>query len=101
VRVDATLNEGWYYEGAGIYRHTWLRKTHPLHIAKWGTFVQSEIRGKGAHVSIGTELMNESGEKLKGRVVSKILDADGKLVVTVAAKSFEIPIASIMSAWRH
>lgn len=26
VRVDATLNEGWYYEGAGIYRHTWLTK---------------------------------------------------------------------------
>jgi hypothetical protein len=29
VRVDASLSEGWYYEGAGIYRHTWLTKTHP------------------------------------------------------------------------
>jgi len=90
VRVDATLNEGWYYEGAGIYRHTWLRKTHPLHIAKWGTFVQSEIRRNGAQVSIGTELINESGEKLKGRVFSKILDVQGKLVAKVPAKSFEI-----------
>lgn len=26
VRVDATLNEGWFYEGAGIYRHVWLTK---------------------------------------------------------------------------
>ena len=101
VRVDATLNEGWYYEGAGIYRHTWLRKTHPLHIAKWGTFVQSEIHGRGAHVSIGTELMNESGEKLKGRVVSKILDADGKLVATVPAKSFEIAPHETLTLQTH
>lgn len=24
VRVDASKAEGWWYEGAGIYRHTWL-----------------------------------------------------------------------------
>src|SRR5690606_23451602 len=24
VRVDATQYEGWFYEGAGIYRHVWL-----------------------------------------------------------------------------
>ncbi len=24
VRVDATLSDGWFYEGAGIYRHIWL-----------------------------------------------------------------------------
>ncbi len=93
VRVDATLNEGWYYEGAGIYRHTWLTKTHPLHIAKWGTFVRSEVRGRGAHVSIETEIMNESGEQVSGRLISRILDSDGKLVATVPVKSFEI------SAW--
>ncbi len=27
VRVDATFGEGWFYEGAGIYRHVWLTKT--------------------------------------------------------------------------
>ena len=26
VRVDATLSDGWFYEGAGIYRHVWLVK---------------------------------------------------------------------------
>lgn len=29
VRVDATLEEGWFYEGAGIYRHVWLNKVSP------------------------------------------------------------------------
>ena len=91
VRVDATLNEGWYYEGAGIYRHTWLTKTHPVHIAKWGTFVRSEVRGKGAHVSIDTELLNESGAYVIGHVISRILDHAGKLVAAVPAKPFTIP----------
>ena len=44
VRVDATSSDGWFYEGAGIYRHVWLVKTNPVHVKQWGTFVQSEIR---------------------------------------------------------
>ena len=60
VRVDATLGEGWFYEGAGIYRHVWLTKTDPLHLAQWGTFVRSEIRGSSAMVSSSTEVANES-----------------------------------------
>ena len=43
VRVDASLEEGWFYEGAGIYRHVWLVKTAPLHVAHWGTFVTTKV----------------------------------------------------------
>ena len=43
VRVDASLFEGWWYEGAGIYRHVWLVKTDPLHVAPNGTFVTSKV----------------------------------------------------------
>ncbi|MDB5327139.1 MAG: hypothetical protein JWM57_2708, partial [Phycisphaerales bacterium] len=32
VRVDATPMEGWWYEGAGIYRHVWLTKRPRLGI---------------------------------------------------------------------
>ena len=39
VRVDATKFEGWFYEGAGIYRHVWLDKTAPVAIAPDGIFV--------------------------------------------------------------
>jgi beta-galactosidase len=39
VRVDATYPEGWWYEGAGIYRHVWLVKTPPLRFAEDGLFV--------------------------------------------------------------
>lgn len=39
VFVDATQIEGWWYEGAGIYRHVNLYKKNKLHIAHWGVFV--------------------------------------------------------------
>src|SRR5208337_4326344 len=35
VRVDASFGDGWFYEGAGIYRHVWLTKTDSLHFARW------------------------------------------------------------------
>ena len=32
IRVDATQAEGWFYEGAGIYRHVWLNITNKVFI---------------------------------------------------------------------
>jgi beta-galactosidase len=90
VRVDATLNEGWYYEGAGIYRHTWLIKTDRLHIAKWGIAVRTEVRGGGAQVSIETEILNESRESVSGHLISRIVDSSGKVVATVPPSRFDI-----------
>jgi len=43
VRADATLEEGWFYEGAGIYRHVWLNKASEVHVAPFGTFVHSRF----------------------------------------------------------
>ncbi len=43
VRVDATKSEGWFYEGAGIYRHVWLDVTAPVAIAPDGIFVSSSF----------------------------------------------------------
>ncbi|WP_256009607.1 beta-galactosidase GalA [Desertivirga xinjiangensis] len=38
IRVDADAMEGWWYEGAGIYAHTWLLKQSPLHIVTDGIY---------------------------------------------------------------
>jgi len=32
VQVDANPQEGWWYEGAGLYRHAWLVKRNQVHI---------------------------------------------------------------------
>ena len=80
VRVDATSSDGWFYEGAGIYRHAWLVKTDPVHVKQWGTFVSSEIRSNSAVLSIRTELSNSSYEAKNVRVVSTVLNPMGKEV---------------------
>ena len=60
VRVDATNYEGWWYEGAGIYRHVYLLKTSPLHVAPYGTFVTTKVRKGFAEVTVRTTICNDS-----------------------------------------
>lgn len=91
VRVDATLGEGWFYEGAGIYRHVWLTKTAPLHIAQWGNYVRSEVRGSSAVISIRTEVENHSDSPKICRVRSRIIDPAGKLIVVAQPKALMVP----------
>src|SRR5208337_2131791 len=68
VRVDATLSDGWFYEGAGIYRHVWLVKTNALHVKRWGTFVRSEVRPGEARLLVRTELENQGKGARNARV---------------------------------
>jgi beta-galactosidase len=82
VRVDATQSEGWFYEGAGIYRHVWLTKTNPVHVRQWGTYVRPSIAGDVATVAVSTEVENESEKTQPCRVKWQILDVQGKEVVS-------------------
>ena len=91
VRVDATLSDGWFYEGAGIYRHVWLVKTHPVHVKQWGTFVSAKVAGGEATVSIRTEVNNHGKVSGSARVTSTILDPTGKPVGKVATAVASIP----------
>jgi beta-galactosidase len=90
VRVDATENEGWFYEGAGIYRHVWLVKTDPLHVAQWGNFISSSVAAKSAKLSVKTEVQNDSDIARNCRVTSRIVDAAGRTVATAQSKRMTI-----------
>ncbi|MCC9137554.1 beta-galactosidase GalA [Pontibacter silvestris] len=83
VRVDATMEEGWFYEGAGIYRHVWLSKTNPLHVAPNGTFVTSELSSNTAKITARANIINEDKAAKAFSLVQTIVDANGK---TVASK---------------
>ena len=86
VRVDATLGEGWFDKGAGIYRHVWLTKTAPIHVAQWGTFVQSLVQEAGAEITIQTEVENDGDEGKACAVISRLLDAENTIVGTARSK---------------
>lgn len=91
LRVDATESDGWFYEGAGIYRHTWLVKTAPVHVAQWGTFVRSTVEGRRANLQIRTEVENQSGISKAVRVTSTVIDPSGKSVGKITSKPMAVP----------
>ncbi len=94
VRVDATESDGWFYEGAGIYRHVWLVKTNPVHVKQWGTFVRSEVEVGAATLSIRTEVNNDGQSNANARVVSTILDPRSKTVGKTVTATVAIPAGS-------
>jgi beta-galactosidase len=92
LRVDATLSDGWFYEGAGIYRHVWLVKTSPVHVKKWGTLATAKVQPGQATVSIRTEIENQSTNAAEVRVISTILDPAGKEVATTTSAAASVPL---------
>jgi beta-galactosidase len=91
VRVDATIEEGWYYEGAGIYRHAWLTKTAPLHVARYGTFVTTDVKDNFAVVTARTSVINESRESSTFDIEEVIIDAEGKTVAAGSKQQLSLP----------
>ena len=42
VHIDGTSTEGWWYEGAGIYRHVKMYVSEPVHFVHNGVFLSCE-----------------------------------------------------------
>ena len=91
VRVDATLEEGWFYEGAGIYRHVWLGKASKVNVAPYGTFIYSEfaapysLRGDAAPdlsqaaLHIETTVRNSGNTPASYTLKHRLMDAEGNI----------------------
>ena len=85
ARVDASFGDGWFYEGAGIYRHVWLTKTDPVHLGKFESYARASVSGSAATISLGTIVRNAGAKASDAKVSWKIVDATGKTVATVEA----------------
>ncbi len=87
VRVDASKFEGWFYEGAGIYRHVWLVKTAPLAIAPDGIFVWSQFKDnvpKGRpDIHVQVQLLNSQITNADATVTAQIISPEGQEVASV------------------
>ncbi len=81
VFVDATIIEGWWYEGAGIYRHVNLYKKNPLHIKHWGVFVHPEKKTADVWDAVcDTTVENSAYEDKSFKLVSRILNSEDNIV---------------------
>src|SRR5271157_1250995 len=75
-----------WYSGSGIYQHTWLLVTNPLHVAYWGTFVTTpQVAEDAANVQIKTRIQNEAKSDARCTLTTSILDRDGKVIQTADA----------------
>ncbi|WP_457427914.1 beta-galactosidase GalA [Roseateles sp. P5_E7] len=87
VRVDADAMEGWWYEGAGIYRHTWLVKRNAVHIATDGIHA-NPVSADGKRWSLPVEIeVNSSGKAAQDAEVEvTLIDPAGKEVARSRSK---------------
>ncbi len=104
IKVDANPQEGWWYEGAGMYRHTWLVKTSPVHIitdgvyahpiksnGAWSIPIEATVENTGktaTHVEIASTLLDKNGNQVaKGSTMASITPLDkalGKFTIPVS-----------------
>jgi beta-galactosidase len=96
VRVDAlSVQEGWFYEGGGIYRHVSLTIADPLSINPWGVYLPSAVTGTitsgplgsqgpqsatSASVMPQTDVTNSRSIAAQFTLTSEVHDAGGILV---------------------
>lgn len=82
VKIDTTSgNEGWWYEGGGIYRNVWITKTDKLHIDRYGTYVQTpKIDKDKAQVKIETVVCNEDFQSAEYTLKTSIISPNGEVV---------------------
>jgi len=85
VRVDASFGDGWFYEGAGIYRHVWLTKTDAVHLGNWESTVRTAMNGNSATLALAAVVENEGARAASAKVAWRIFDAKGAEVAAAEA----------------
>src|SRR5882724_9165598 len=80
IRLDNLPESSRWYPGSGIYRHVWLVKTEPVHVAQWGTFMTTpRISADAAAVTVDFTLENNTTASAKVKVSQRVyeLGVDG------------------------
>lgn len=88
VKIDGTKFGGWWYEGAGIYRHTKLYVKNMFHIAHNGLFA-CPVKDKSEwKVELFADIENSTYSSKQGSVDFSIIDDCGNVVCTAQAEAY-------------
>jgi beta-galactosidase len=93
VRVDNSVqpNSRWY-TGSGIYRHTWITATAPVHVADSGTYVTTPLAtAERARIDVRTTVANETNARAEATVEQQLLDEAGNAVAKTDPTSLALP----------
>ncbi len=90
VRVNAEQYEGWFYEGAGIYRHTWLIKHALLHVPEYGVYVVPTVKNGNGIVAASTDLRNDGPQAKSCVLKTTVRDRRGRIVAEATGQMITI-----------
>ena len=92
VRVDASQYEGWFYEGAGIYRHVWLNEYNNIHLVKDDLYIHSKVENNKANIQVETTTENSGMNFSHVSVGSYLADRAGKKLVSSTEQKLSLEV---------
>jgi beta-galactosidase len=99
VRLDNPPKSSRWYPGSGLYRHVWLVKTAPVHVAHWGVFITTpEIAPDRAAIEVRTQVDNQSGTATAVTVRHEIHPATKPKQIVATAEQSGLPVPGGASA---
>lgn len=81
IRVDANQMEGWWYEGAGLYRHVWLARRAAVSIATDGVHCDPRRRDDGGwQVPVMVDLESVAEAAREVTITAALCDPEGRII---------------------
>ena len=86
VYVSLEENEGWWYEGGGIYRDVWLTKADEISVDTYGVYINpARIDDINWRAELETTLINISDTDERVSVITEIIDKGGNIIASAEA----------------
>lgn len=98
VRVDAEKMEGWWYEGAGLYRHAWLVSRAPVHIETDGVHADPRLRDGRWRLPVSATLYNIEAAPVQVELAVDLFDANDRVVASARAPATIAPLAHVTAS---
>ncbi|WP_413666573.1 beta-galactosidase GalB [Mucilaginibacter sp. Mucisp86] len=104
VNLNTEKWDSRWYPGAGIYRHVWLVKTNPVHVAHWGTYITTpEVSKDAATVKMAISVDNQGVTPVNAVISTNVYELDsanrrGAKVVSASRSAIKIEAAVSVTA---
>ncbi|MGM9759942.1 MAG: beta-galactosidase GalB [Parabacteroides sp.] len=77
VRLDTENWDSRWYSGAGIYRHVWLVKCKPVHVAHWGTYITTpQVSDQEATIRMEIKVDNFQPMAVDAQLLTRFYELD-------------------------
>ena len=80
IRLDNPNYSARWYPGGGIYRNVWITKVNPIHVAQWGTRIQTKnVSASSAIIDLAVQIENKSNADQSIKIFTGVFSLDDKL----------------------